>query len=89
MAYDPYPGYALTLTTTHTNIINAFTQAENQLIAQGCTNTAYIDLTFDGLKIVRRSDGTQVSTLPQHEIFILYGHLDGLFKTAMNNHLFP
>lgn len=90
MPANPYDIFRDQLIDIHdTVVVNAFDNAATTLNAYGCDQTAFLELYFDGTKIVRIWDSTNVSSLPERERLRLYPQLNGLFKLAMNNKLYP
>ena len=91
MAFNPYQDkYRPSLINTHDQyIVNAFNQAQNELASFGCDYTAFLEIYYDGSQIQRIWDGAQVQSLPERERLRLFPQLNGLFKLAMNNRLYP
>ena len=91
MAFNPYQDtYKPSLINTHDKyVVNAFNQAQNELTSFGCDNVAFLEIKFDGSQIVRIWDSTIVQSLPERERLRLFPQLNGLFKLAMNNKLYP
>ena len=91
MAFNPYQDtYKPSLINTHDKYVAAaFNQAQNELVSFGCDNVAFLEIRFDGSQIQRIWDGAQVQSLPERERLRLFPQLNGLFKLAMNNRLYP
>jgi hypothetical protein len=92
MAFNPYlDKYKPSLINTHDlYVVNAFDQAQSTMNAQGCDPTAFLEIKYDGGGNIRRIwDDAVVQTLPERERLRLFPQLNGLFKLAMNNRLYP
>ena len=85
----PYTGYATDLTTEATQIAGGWADAQTVLGANGAPDTAFLEIAYQGGKILRLWDGIQVTSLPASERERLFPQLAGLFKLAMNNVLLP
>lgn len=70
-------------------IIDAFSNAETTMNSNGCPSCAFLELKFQGGKIVRAWDATQVSILSAAERLRLFPQLNGLFKLGMDNLFYP
>lgn len=82
--------YRPELQTIHdTYVVDAFEKAQNDLVDFGCDVAAFLEIKFDGNKIQRIWDGQEVQTLPERERLRLFPQLNGLFKLAINNKLYP
>jgi hypothetical protein len=77
-----------TLQLRKTRVVAFFADLENKLASIGAPTTAHLDITFDGSKINRISDGVQISTLPSSDMLKYYTQGLGLMKLAMNNQLY-
>lgn len=86
MAY--WNDQATALTSQSVFVLSAFTDASAELNAQGCADTYFLEIAFQGGKIVRNWDGSQVNSLSTEEQWRLYPQLSGLFNLAMNNLLY-
>jgi len=91
MAFNPYHDtYRPELVAIHDNYVaNAFQQAQDELAAYSCDPTAFLELRYLEGQIQRIWDGAQVQTLPERERLRLFPQLNGLFKLAFNNRLYP
>lgn len=89
MPANPYVTAAADLIAQSVDVLVAFTDATAELNAQGCGDTYFLEIAFQGGKIIRLWDGTQVNSLPQREQWRLYPQLQGLFNLAMRNLLYP
>ena len=91
MAFNPYHDtYRPELVVIHDNYVaNAFQQAQDELSTYGCDPTAFLEIRFDGTQILRIWDGIVVQSLPERERLRLFPQLNGLFKLAFNNRLYP
>jgi hypothetical protein len=88
---NPYQDiYKPELITIHdTYVVNAFQQAQDDLVNFGCDPAAFLEIKFDGSKIRRIWDDQEVQTLSERERLRLFPQLNGLFKLAINNKLYP
>jgi hypothetical protein len=89
MPYFPFADYVTALQDEQTAIQGEWTDAQTVLNSNGAPDTVYLEIKFEGGKIVRTSDGAQVSSLPDSEKLRLNPQLNGLFKLAMHNLLLP
>ena len=92
MAFNPYHGiYKPELVTIHdTYVVNAFDQAGSVMNDTGCDLTAFLEIWYDGGGNVRRIwDDAIVQSLSERERLRLFPQLNGLFKLAVNNILYP
>lgn len=85
----PYTDYAVALNANALQITGGWADAQSVLGANGAPETAYLEIGYQGGKIVRLYDGLQVLALPDSEKERLFPQLAGLFKKAMNNALLP
>ena len=81
--------YASLSNLSATKIANAFQNAQNTLNGNGAPPGVYLDLQFDGLQILRFSDGSPVITLTDAERFALYPHLDMFTTILLNQVIYP
>lgn len=86
---NPYPTIATNLTAESVDVLAAFTDAAGELANQGAPPIGFLELQYDGSRIVRAWDGTRVDTLPQSEQYRLYPQLGGLFNASMRALLYP
>jgi len=71
-------------------IVNAFDLAQTTMAEQGCDATAFLEIKYDGGGQIRRIwDDSVVQSLSERERLRLFPQLNGLFKLAMNNRLYP
>lgn len=90
MAFNPYPTYREELITIHDNyVVDAFSQAATSMSEQGCDSTAFLEIYYQEGKIFRIWDSAEVQVLSQRERLRLFPQLNGLYKLAMNNRLYP
>jgi len=92
MAANPYHDiYRPELITIHdTYVVNAFQQAQDELLNFGCDPVAFLEIKYDGGGRIRRIwDDQEVQTLTERERLRLFPQLNGLFKLAFNNRLYP
>jgi len=91
MALNPYHDiYRPELITIHdTYVVNAFQQAQDELSSFGCDLTAFLEIKYDGGTIRRIWDDQIVQSLSERERLRLFPQLNGLFKLAINNKLYP
>jgi hypothetical protein len=76
------------LNTRKTRVVAFFADLENKLVAIGAPTTAHLDISFDGSKVNRISDGAQISTLTSSDMLKYYNQGLGLMKIAMNAQLY-
>lgn len=76
----------LTRLTDYANdiIIGSFADARTQLLTISAPDVQYLEILWDGARIYRAWDNTEVVTLPLSEQARLYPQLDGLFKKAVD-----
>lgn len=86
---NPYPTIATNLTAESVDILQAFSDAQNELVTQSAPNTEFLEILFDGSRVRRIFDLQRVDALPQAEQLRLYPQLGGLFNLAMRNLLYP
>jgi hypothetical protein len=89
---NPYRDtYRPELITIHdTYVVNAFQQAQDELAAYSCDATSFLEIYYDGGASIKRIwDGQDVQSLSERERLRLFPQLNGLFKLAMNNRLYP
>jgi hypothetical protein len=73
-----------------TYVVIAFQQAQDELSNLSCDQTAFLEIRYDGGGNVRRIwDDQRVQDLSERERLRLFPQLNGLFKLAMNNRLYP
>jgi hypothetical protein len=92
MAANPYHDiYRPELITIHdAYVVNAFQQAQDELLNYGCDPAAFLEIRYDGGGHIQRIwDGQEVQTLPERERLRLFPQLNGLFKLVFNNRLYP
>jgi hypothetical protein len=92
MAFNPYSEkYRPSLINTHDQyVVNAFDQAGAVMNETGCDPTAFLEIKYDGGGNVRRIwDDQRVNDLSERERLRLFPQLNGLFKLAVNNKLYP
>jgi hypothetical protein len=92
MAFNPYHDiYRPELVTIHdTYVVNAFQQAQDELNNLSCDPTAFLEIKYDGGGNIRRIwDDQIVQSLSERERLRLFPQLNGLFKLAINNRLYP
>jgi len=92
MPFNPYHDtYRPELNTIHDNyVVNAFQQAQDELAAYSCDVAAFLEIYYDGGgKIKRIWDSQDVQTLSERERLRLFPQLNGLFKLAYNNRIYP
>jgi len=92
MAANPYHDiYRPELITIHdAYVVNAFQQAQDQLLDNSCDPTAFLEIKYDGGGRIRRIwDDQVVQSLSERERLRLFPQLNGLFKLAINNRLYP
>lgn len=86
---NPFPNIALDLSQEELDVLAAFTNAELELQAYSAPPIGFLELQYDGVRILRAWDSSQVSSLPQSEQYRLYAQLGGLFNAAMRALLYP
>ena len=86
---NPYTQIATNLNAEQAVILSAFTDAENELQANFAPQIGFLELQFDGVRVLRAWDGAQVSSLSQAEQYRLYPQLGGIFNAAMRALLYP
>jgi hypothetical protein len=89
---NPYHDiYKPELVTIHdTYVVNAFQQAQDELNNLSCDQTAFLEIKYDGGGNIRRIwDDQVVQSLSERERLRLFPQLNGLFKLAINNRLYP
>jgi hypothetical protein len=69
-------------------VVAFFADLENKLASIGAPTTSHLDITFDGSKVNRISDGVQISTLTSSDMLKYYNQGLGLMKIAMNAQLY-
>ena len=92
MAFNPYQDkYRPSLINTHDQyVVNAFGQAGSVMNDTGCDPTSFLEIKYDGEGNVRRIwDDAIVQSLSERERLRLFPQLNGLFKLAFNNRLYP
>ena len=90
--FNPYHDlYRPELVTIHdTYVVNAFQQAQDELNNLSCDATAFLEIKYDGGGQIRRIwDDAVVQSLSERERLRLFPQLNGLFKLAINNRLYP
>lgn len=85
----PYTGYVTDLTAQATQIAGGWADAQAVLGANSAPDTAFLEIGYQGGKIVRLWDQQEMTILPASERERLFPQLAGLFKLAMNNVLLP
>lgn len=85
----PYTGYVTDLTAQALQIVGGWGDAQTVLGANSAPDTAFLEIGYQGGKIVRLWDGIQVTSLPASEQERLFPQLAGLFKLAINSVLLP
>ena len=89
---NPYHDlYRPELVTIHdTYVVNAFQQAQDEMNTLSCDQTAFLEIKYDGGGQIRRIwDDSPVQSLSERERLRLFPQLNGLFKLAINNRLYP
>lgn len=86
---NPYPSIATNLTAESVDVLAAFTDAATELANQGAPSIGFLELQYDGSRILRAWDGQRVDTLSQAEQYRLYQQLGGLFNAALRALLYP
>jgi len=88
---NPYHDtYLPKLVSIHdTYVVNAFQQAQEQLNDLSCAPTAFLEIYYEGGRIRRIWDNLEVQSLSQRERLRLFPQLNGLFKLAVNNLIYP
>lgn len=86
---NPYTQIATNLNNEQAVILSAFTNAESELQANFAIPIGFLELQYDGSKILRAWDGAQVSSLSPAEQYRLYPQLGGLFNASMRALLYP
>ena len=86
---NPYTDIASALNSEQGIILSAFSNAEAELSANAAPQTAFLEIYWDGIRIVRIVDAQQVSGLAAAEQYRLYPQLGGLFNAAMRALLYP
>lgn len=84
-----YTQFYTASTLTRTEILNAWIEAKDELVAQGAPDTWFLEINFTGGKIRRTYDDNMVETLSESEQRRLYPQLNGLFQRAVFNLLMP
>jgi hypothetical protein len=71
-------------------VVNAFQQAQDELSNLSCDPTAFLEIKYDGGGNIRRIwDDSVVQSLSERERLRLFPQLNGLFKLAVNNKIYP
>jgi len=70
-------------------VVNAFQQAQEQLNDLSCDLTAFLEIYYQEGRIRRIWDDSEVQSLSQRERLRLFPQLNGLFKLAVNNLIYP
>ena len=65
-------------------VIPSFADVRTQLLNISAPAVQYLEILWDGGRIYRAWDNTEVVTLPLSEQARLYPQLDGLFKKAVD-----
>lgn len=86
---NPYPTIYGDLAQESLDASAAFSNAETVLGTQVAPATCFLELTWNGTRIVRSWDSIRVTALPPNEQFRLYAQLGGLFNLAMRTLLNP
>ena len=86
---NPYPTIYTDLAQESLDASAAFSNAEAEMGTQGAPATCFLELKWNGIRIVRSWDDSRVSSLPPNEQFRLYRQLGGLFNLAMRTLLNP
>ena len=90
MVFNPYHDvYNPELLLEYNGITAAWSQAETELQNLGAPASYFLEMYWDGSKIKRIFDDTQVSTLPLKDQLHLYPQLNGLYALAVRNYYFP
>lgn len=76
-----------TLGLRQDRVVSFFAMLESKLADISAPNTGHLDIEWNGTKVVRSLDGTQISSLPNTEQLKYYPQGLGLMKLAMNNQL--
>jgi len=86
---NPYVDITAALNNEQAVILAAFNNAEAELAANSAPQTGFLEIYWDGIRILRLYDSSQVSSLPASEQYRLYPQLGGLFNAAMRALLYP
>ncbi|NCX93776.1 MAG: hypothetical protein EBX40_03770 [Gammaproteobacteria bacterium] len=86
---NPYPTIASNLNQESIDVLAAFTNAETELNTYSASSVRFLEIEYNGIRILRIWDGSQVSGLPSSEQYRLYSQLGGLFNLAMRTMLYP
>lgn len=85
----PYTQWASDLVNQETQIEDGWADAETVLASNSAPDTAFLELGWQGGKIIWLYNNAQVSTLAPSDRERLFPQLAGLFKMAINNALLP
>jgi hypothetical protein len=76
------------LTARSTRVLTFFSDLESRLSSISAPNTAHLELYWDGSKVSRISDNTQIASLSAADQLKYYNHGLGLMKLAINAKLY-
>jgi hypothetical protein len=85
--HDTYLPKLITIHDTY--VVNAFQQAQDELNNLSCEPTAFLEIKYLEGQIRRIWDDSVVQNLSERERLRLFPQLNGLFKLAINNRLYP